>query len=338
MIDEKIGTAEQATEADVATDFEGLLSDEPEYQETSESQPDPQSPDPVSESGEEAGSSEQPQPVEDETEETEETEETQPDESPVATLDPNLKVKVKIDGEEQEITLSEALKGYSRESVFTRRMQEVAEQRKAVEQVDQQLRGERALYAEQLKQLETVFEQQTPKEPDWAQVQQDTPDAFPTMWANWQQYTQRMDAIRKEREQADQVVQRDRAVQMREHLQAEQAKILEAIPEWKDAAKAKAEKTKIATYAQDVLGFKPEEIAELRDSRGLIAIRKAMMWDALQAKKPAITQRIETVRAATPGSAGNRPPVSKAKAAFARLEKTGSIDDFAAGLAEILDD
>jgi hypothetical protein len=340
MPDVENGTSESLTVESVATDFESLLSEEPEYQETNESQPtQKQAPESESEDGEVEPSTEQGQPAEDETEPNEQTDEEQTEESIAASLDPNLKVKVKVDGEEQEITLAEALKGYSREAVFTRRMQEVAEQRKAVAQIDQQLRGERELYATQLRQLEQVFEQQTPKEPDWATIQRDHPDEFPTMWAQYQQYTQRMDAIRKQAAEAEQVVQRDRAQALKEHLQAERTKLLEAIPEWrKDEGKASAERQKIATYAREKVGFTAEELAELRDHRGLVVLRKAMMWDELQAKKPEISQRIETVRAATPGAASNRPRPNKANEAFARLAKTGSQEDFAAGLMHILED
>lgn len=332
------GTSDQETIASVASDFEGLLSGEPEYQDTNESQPTPvQSPESEPDPGEVEASSEQAPPEEGETEPDETTDEPT-EESVAASLDPNTRVKVKVDGEEQEITIAEALKGYSREAVFTRRMQEVAEQRKAVDATNQALRGEREVIATQLTQLKQVFEQQQAPEPDWAQVQKDYPEQFANLWAQHSQYKERLAAVAEEAAQAQAVVERDRAEAVREHLKVEQAKILELIPEWKDEAKAKAEKTKIATYAQDVLGFKPEEIAELRDSRGLMAIRKAMLWDALQAKKPAITQRIQTVKAATPGPTSNRPARSKSDAAFARLAKSGSEVDFAAGLEDILDD
>lgn len=338
MPDGENGTSEPLTVESLVPDFVGLLSDE-EDQPTDESQPtQQQAPASESEDGEVATSPEQVQPDQDETEQTEETEQEQTEESIAASLDPNLKLKVKVDGEEQEITLAEALKGYSREAVFTRRMQEVADQRKAVAQIDQQLRGERETYAVQLRQLEQVLEQQTPKEPDWAQVQKDHPDEFPTMWAQWQQYSQRMDAIRKQAQEAEAIVQRDRAQALQEHLRTEHARLLDAIPEWKkDEGKAKAERQKIATYAREKVGFTAEELSELRDHRGLVVLRKAMMWDELQAKKPEISQRIETVRAATPGSAGNRPKPNKANDAFARLAKTGSIEDFAAGLETMLD-
>lgn len=65
---------------------------------------------------------------------SEDAPEQEPSRQYVEVDDPdNRYVRVRVDGEDVEVPLSEALKGYSRESHFTRNMQEVAQQRQEAE-------------------------------------------------------------------------------------------------------------------------------------------------------------------------------------------------------------
>lgn len=326
------GTGSQPTaDANLDTVFEGLLSDEPEYGETQETPPTQESPE--SESATDAeGSTEQPESAQDESTETEETDEEQTEEpSPEVVLDPNLKVKVKIDGQEEEITLAEALKGYSRQADYTRKTQELSSQRKAAEEHITAVRAERERLAANLTELEQALKDATPQEPDWVKMQQENPTEFATEYARWAQYKERMNALKAEKDKAIAQVQQDRAEQVKAHLAAENEKLLAAIPEWKkDPAKAKAEKAKIAEFAQE-MGFTEEELSEIRDHRAMILLRDAMKYRELQSKKPVISARIEKVKAATPGSSGqNRTQKTKGQLAKERLGKSGSLDDLAA--------
>ena len=62
--------------------------------------------------------------------------------------------KVKIDGEEVEVTLDELQSGYSRQQDYTRKTQELAQQRKIIEQQQQELAQRHAIYAQLLPKLE----------------------------------------------------------------------------------------------------------------------------------------------------------------------------------------
>ena len=328
------GTGSQPTaETNLDTVFEGLLSDEPEYRETEETQPAQNTTAPESATDDAEGSTEQPESAQDESKETEETDEESDETSPGETaLDPNLKVKVKVDGQEQEITLDEALKGYSRTADYTRKTQELATQRKAAEEHISAVRAERERLAANLTELEQALKDVTPQEPDWVELQkQVTPEEFQASFAQWHVHKQRMEALSAERQKAVEQVQRDRAEQLRAHLATEQEKLLDAIPEWKkDAAKMKAEKAKIAEFAQE-MGFTQAELSELRDHRALVLLRDAMKYREMQSKKPAITARIDKVKAATPGTSGqNRTQKTKGQVAKERLGKSGSLDDLAA--------
>ena len=75
--------------------------------------------------------------ADDETEESEEVEEEEESQPTVRTF------KVKVDGEEVEVPEDELLKGYSRTQDYTRKTQQLAEQRKAAESEFEQVRKER---------------------------------------------------------------------------------------------------------------------------------------------------------------------------------------------------
>lgn len=317
-------TVDQAAERFLSS---GLLSDEPEDKQTRETPPAQESPEPAPDEVE--ASTEQAE-TEGTPDETETPAETTPEPEPV---DLTAKYKTKVNGEEVEVTLDELLKGYSRTSDYTRKTQELATQRKSQEGEFQALRDERAQYATYLVQLEQTLKDATPREPDWNQLQQElTPAEFGARWAQWSAHKQQMDALAQERAQAVAKVQSDQNAMFQTKLQDEKAKLYQAIPEWeKDVEVGKAERARMVAFAEKSLGFTPEEIHAVVDHRALVMLRKAMLWDEAQAKKPAIVQRITKVTTAPPGPGQKTTtPATRQRQLEERLAKTGSVDDAAA--------
>lgn len=322
-IDEgSIGTPEPGTEAHLASVFESFLSEE-EKQEAAETPPAQQSPEPEPESAEE--SSTEPDAEQGESDETEESEDGV-EQAPQT-------YRTKVNGEEVEVTLDELLRGYSRTQDYTRKTQELAEQRKAATQYAEQMRAGREQLAVYLTELEQSIKDQQPQEPDWVKEQQENPDQFAAKWAQWSQYKERMAALAQERQRAQEAVMRDQAAHHQQRLAEAREKLVEIIPAWKDAAKAKTEKAKMVAVAEEY-GYTQDELRQVTDPRIMAVLRDAMLFRDLQKKKPVISERIEKVKAATPGPSGNRKPKSKATVAKERLAQSGSMDDFAALLIE----
>lgn len=142
--------------------------------------------------------------------------------------------------------------------------------------------------------------------------------------------------MKQRRQEAEQLVAQDRATQMQAHLEAEKAKLVELIPEWKNVETAKAEKAKLTSYANKA-GYSNEDLAQVTDSRAINLLLKAMRYDEMMAKKPAVAAKIEKVKTATPGSAGvNRPPVNDLTRQLQRLAKTGKPQDAEAAFLKML--
>ena len=326
-VDETTGTSEPLTEAGLASVFEGFLSDEPEYQETAETPPTQESPESEPESEEVESSTEPDDTEQGESEETEETEESQ--------IEQPQTYRVKVNGEEVEVTHDELLRGYSRTQDYTRKTQELAEQRRVAGQYAEHMRAGREQLATQLTELEQALKDQQPQEPDWVKEQQENPEQFPAKWAQWSQYKERMQALAQERHRATEAVQRDRSAAYEAQVAEARQKLAEYIPEWKDAGKAKAEKAKMIAAATEDYGYTQDEMRQVIDPRIMRVLRDATLYRELQKKKPQIEANITKVKAATPGASGaNRKPKSKARVAEERLAQSGSSDDFAALLIE----
>tara|TARA_R110000772_G_C13189176_1_gene428844 strand:+ start:338 stop:883 length:546 start_codon:yes stop_codon:yes gene_type:complete len=91
---------------------------------------------------------------EDISEESEEVEDATDQEDNLEEVEEEVQMfKVKIDGEEAEVTLEEALSGYQRERTFHKRMNEVAQQRKSIEAESAETKRLRDQYAEGLQQI-----------------------------------------------------------------------------------------------------------------------------------------------------------------------------------------
>lgn len=255
-----------------------------------------------------------------------------PEEPPEpVTLDPLTKLKVKVDGQELEVTLDDALKGYSRTQDYTRKTQELSENRKKFEAEQTAVRAERQQYATQLKAVEDALTQLTPREPDWAAVQLERPAEFATLYAQWQAHKSQIEAVRKEREAADAKVANDRAAEVKAALETEKAKLVESDPEFREPDKARARLASLGDYAERTFGFTKQQLAEVTDHRIILVLDKARKWDEAQAKKPDVSKRIEAVKVATPGPQKAPPKAQSPKdKARQRLAQTGRIDDAAA--------
>lgn len=263
--------------------------------------------------------------ADDETEETEETEEEETTEEPVYT--------VTIDGQPQQVTLQEALQGYQRQADYTRKTQSLADERRALDGDKAELRRTRDQYRERLELLEKAIEPQD--EPDWDKVRAEKPDEYPRLYADWARRKAEHDKVARERERIVEEQRKDAREDYERYIKAETEKFLAAVPEWSDPATAEREKGEMAAYAQ-ASGYSPEEIQSAADSRTLVLLRKAMLYDRLKAEKVTAKPKKDTVLKPGPKKDA-KPKKSKAEQAHARLRKTGRKEDATAVFYEMLE-
>lgn len=240
------------------------------------------------------------------------------------------KVRFKAGDEEVEVTLDELSSSYMRQQDYTRKTQQLAEQRKAIESEAAAVAQERNQYAQALNQLGNQLQQQMGREPDWDALRQSDPIEYSLQYADWQRKTMQMQALQTEQARVAQLQAQEHQQRLAQHLERERQALDTLIPEWKDTTKAKAEKALILEQGKK-LGFSDQELAQAYDHRAILALRKAALYDAMMEKakaaKPAPTKAVAPGRVEAPTSQRQ-----KAKQQFA---KSGSISD-AARLVRLL--
>jgi len=249
-----------------------------------------------------------------------------------APKEPNS-VKVKVDGEEIEVTLDELKNGYSRTQDYTRKTQEVANLRKEVEAERQAVSQERGQYSQLLGMLEQQLSGTT-QEPDWDELRNTDPIEYSIQWTEWQRGQQKRQAISQERARLAQMQQQEQLETLKQQAAREKEALQTVIPQWKDAEVAKKEKALILSQGKK-LGFSDEELQQVFDHRAVVALRKAALYDQIMDKrkdaKP--VQATKTVKA---GAKPSQNQTTTHKQAIQRVQQTGKVRDAAKAFESIL--
>lgn len=264
-------------------------------------------------------------PAEDESEEQSDDDETEGE----AEQQPDLHA-IKIDGQEQKVTLDELKAGYQREADYRRKTMAVADERKALEPEKAALATERARTTELLKALETALEAPTISQADLDYLRANNPAEYAAAVADQIQRDKQKDAAKAERQRLEGIAQQEEVTARKAALKDEGDKLIAARPDWKDPAKAKAVNAAIKGYAE-AMGVTPQELDSVSDHRILIALHEAALYRQLVAKTPQTKAKVEQVKTAKPGNVSQpASKVSETTRAKQRLAKTGRVDDAAA--------
>lgn len=311
-----------ASQADSAAstpvDFEALLGgDEPDIEEVDNGPADP-------ELEAEADTSED---VEAEPEEESEEEAEEKEAEPSHT--------VKVNGEAKQVSTSELIAGYQKGADYTAKTQKLAEERRAHEAEVSATQTERARYAQVLAGLETRLKALNP-EPDWERLRATDPVAFSVQWVDHQRRQAEIDGVAAEQRRVEDLNAVDHEQRVATYAQAEQVRLLEALPKWKDPKVAQVERRALVDYGVSA-GFTPEELSEVMDHRSVVVLHKAMQYDAIKARQGTIRKQVAEAQEPVPVVASTRRnPTTKSVALRNQLSKTGSVRDAAALFAEML--
>jgi Tfp pilus assembly protein PilN len=225
-------------------------------------------------------------------------------ESQEEVVEEQPRYRVKVSGEEVEVSLDELLNGYSRTADYQKKTQSLAEQRKAVEadrvKIDEAAKT-RETYAQRLQVIEQLLQQQDQGQ-DLALLKSEDPIAYAVAMAEKMERDKQLQAVQMERQRVQQEQQSHQQIQLQKHIQAEQAKLVEAIPEFKDDVKAEVIRRDIRNYAK-AQGFTDQELSQVYDSRAVLALYKAAQYDKLMAGKGVTSKKVanapKTIRPGT---------------------------------------
>ena len=235
----------------------------------------------------------------------EESEDEQSEEVQEEVQEPQ-RFRVKVDNEELEVDLDELIKGYSRTSDYTKKTQNLAEQRKAVEsertKIDEAAKL-RDTYAQRLQVIEQMLTQPTE---DLTALKDNDPVGYAIKVAENMERDKQLSAVRAEREsvQAKQVAENQE--RLKSHIAQEAERLRSAIPDFRDEVKGEVIRKEIRDYAKSV-GWSDQELSQVYDHRAVLTLYRAMQFDKLQKSKPAVQKRVaEAPKSLAPGVGSQR--------------------------------
>jgi len=253
---------------------------------------------------------------------------------------------ITVNGESVEVTLDELQAGYSRQSDYTKKTQEIADERKGLEQYQTQfneqyqlLTQERQQYQQALSQLGNHLSEGINRfsTVDWAKLKEEDPIAYVT----------KRDEFREEKERIQQVSNQQNQISQQQATEVEQARrhsviqestrLKELIPEWSDPVKQPELAGKIKSYGSSQ-GYSDQELNNLIDSRSVNVLMKAMKYDALQQadlKTKKIKNKPKMVKPGTKRTKVDAATRRKAKS-MKQLQQSGSAVDAGRLLEDIL--
>ena len=279
---------------------------------------------------------------EDEPEEVEESDESESDE-PEAE-DEELVYEVRVDGQTTQVSLDELLNGYSRQSSFTKKSQQLAEDRKAMESLQQQyntevsqIQQERQQYAQY---LQNVIENSKLDEwgsIDWEALKRDDPIEFVTKREEFRMAQDQVRQLQAEQTSAQQKAHHGQQQQWQEAVKSEHAALVDKLPEWGKPDAQRELAGKLRDYAKGQ-GYQDGEIDSLVDHRSFIILNKARMYDELQGsdvKSKKLKNKPKVIRGGK-ASSKNAEAKSSRTAKMKRLRQSGHVDDAATLLEDMM--
>ena len=247
-------------------------------------------------------------------------------------------VQVMVDGEEKTVKLKEALDGYIRTETFHKRMNEVDEARKIVQRAAADAVQNYEYSANLGKQIEAHLEALVPKEPNWDEEFAKNPARARELQKYYEQVRGFREKLRKDLDEAAKKRADSDRVQLETFVDEETRKFDQKnIKNWATDPKKKAKDLQAMRRTALGEGFTEDEISKVYDSRMLMVLLKASKFDRIMASRPKPVQSVRAKPVAPgTGSARQRTVHRGVSSAMKRLNKSGSVEDAAVVMDEII--
>ena len=239
--------------------------------------------------------------------------------------------RVKVQGQELEVSLDELKSGYSRDSDYRQKTHALAEERRML---DEQKTSLSQSYDGKLKELTDLigaaesYIGQSSKE-DLQKMYEEDPTQAAKI--DFQQRQQR-ESFNNLKQQAEVV----KLQQYNQYLDEQKRLAATKIPEYSDPVKGVTFKNQMKNTLSQY-GFNDQEIGSLADHRFLMVLRDAMEYKNLKSK-PVTNKKVTTapkvVKSGTPKMEDSRRAAVKQK--IGRLRRSGKINDAQSAILEII--
>lgn len=247
---------------------------------------------------------------------------------------------VTVDGAQKEVTLDELTRGYAGQEYIQKGMTDAAQKRKEAEATQAEVQNQQAALNQERQNLQALIQgiQQdgltAPVEPS-LQMATDDPLGFIEAKARYDHdkgiYDQKMAQINHQQAQASALTEQQEAAR----LEAEKAKLHQAIPAFADPEKAPALASKMRETAAN-FGFSEAEVGGITDARMLQVLHDAMLYRQNMAQSEKVTEKVAKARPVVKPKGAKVQDQSTIKREEQRkaFRKSGRIEDAAALILE----
>ena len=276
---------------------------------------------------EEAEESEEPEGDDEEPTEDEEVEE---DEDSVEEQPKSLKLK--INGEELEKPLDEVIALAQQGLDYTKKTQEVAEQRKALEEYAQTVKVQEEVFMQQVQlqqaligdvaQLTAVDKQLAAfNDVNWQELSDNDFVEAQKLFFTYNQLQQQRGQLATELEAKAQQIQQTQSAKMQEKIAQGKEILAKEIPNWS------RETTQELMAVGKEYGFSDDELGTIIDPRHVKVLHDAMQWRKLQKNSVAKNKVSQAKPVVKPGAKDTKQEATSANRQIReQLRKTGKAD------------
>lgn len=248
----------------------------------------------------------------------------------------NKKYSVMVDGEEQDVTLKEALEGYIRTDTFHKRMSEAAETQQVVQRAASEVVSNYEYAKQLIDTMEAQMKELVPPEPDWDKLFAEDPAKARNLQKYYQQVEQFKGKLKMQREEANAAIAKHNSAQLKAFADAESLRFSRLnAKNWGTDPQKKAKDLQSMRRTAIAEGFSEEEVNSVYDSRMLSILLKASKYDRMMAARPKPVNQGST-KPVKPGPGNKRTGRKGVNEAMKRLARTGSIQDAAPVFDQIL--
>jgi hypothetical protein len=234
-------------------------------------------------------------------------------------------------------TVADLIQGNLRDRDYRQKTMETAELRKSFESQSTAVKEREQQLEQQSKYVTDLIRSILPEAPDPAMANPQSPTYDPARYiaekAAYEQWGQHLAYLDSQQQQTAQQRQAEAQKQQAERAEREWNALTEKVPAFKDKAKWEAFASDANKFGAQY-GFTPEELRGLAyDHRQITVLRKAILWDKLQASKPKVQQKVEGRPPVQKGGKRLNPAEHKARQgneALTRLKQSGTVEDAAA--------
>ena len=262
-------------------------------------------------------------------------------ELPMEELLTTVKAKIKVDGEESEVTLDTLIRDHQKGKHYSNKANELADAKREFDSVvSQRMQDFEASHAQNAFVLNTL-KSNIANSMQTAEMQQMRREDPATWNANYVGYQDQLRALEQleqtaaqQYEQIRQSVTEQNTQRLRENLAQEEEMLAEMIPSW--ISDKEGTQKEIVQFLTDEYKFTPEMLDQVADHRLVLMAYEAMQYRSQKAKA---AKTVEKVKKAPKSLKPSKPRTRRSIQADnvrklrGRLKKSGSVRD-AASLIE----